>query len=50
MRVEKIDPNSGAILFKKDEESINLEIAMKKIAELEERIKKLEKASKSSSK
>ena len=49
-RVERIDSGSGAILFKKDKESRDLEAAIKKIAELEERIIKLEKANKSSKK
>lgn len=42
MIVEKIDPNSGAILFKKDKESINLEKALKRIDELEARVGVLE--------
>lgn len=52
---EVVDKRSGAILFKKDKESITLEQAVKTIAEmqktittLEKRIKKLEKASKTS--
>lgn len=52
---EVVDKKSGAILFKKDQESKNLDQALKTIAEmqktitsLEKRIKKLEKASKTS--
>lgn len=48
--VEKIDKHSGAILFKKDKESLSLEKAIKQIDELqktitslEKRVKKLEK-------
>lgn len=50
---EVVDKRSGAILFKKDKESLTLEQAVKQIAEmqktinsLEKRVKKLEKASK----
>lgn len=49
MIVEKVDPVSGAVLFKKDKESKDLEYAMQKIEELtkvtesqDKRIKKLE--------
>ena len=42
MIVEKIDPNSGAILFKKDRESQNLETALKDIEELKDRVSRLE--------
>ena len=40
---EVIDPNSGAILFKKDEESLTLEYAVKRIESLETKCKNLEK-------
>lgn len=40
---EVIDPNSGAILFKKDEESLTLEDAVKRIESLENKCKSLEK-------
>lgn len=39
---EVVDPKSGAILFKKDQESKDLEYCLKKIEELEIRIKELE--------
>lgn len=42
---EVIDKNSGAILFKKDQESLDLEKLMKKVEDLESRLKKLEKKS-----
>ena len=42
MRVEVKDPHSGAILFKKDRESKDLEQALKKIEYLEDKVKKLE--------
>lgn len=52
---EKVDPVSGAILFKKDKESITLKQAVvqieklqKTIISLEKRLKKLEKANKTS--
>lgn len=42
-RVEVYDPESGAILFKKDKDSRDLEKALKKIEELEKRVEELEK-------
>ena len=53
---EVVDPVSGAILFKKDQESLDLEYLMKKVKELEssnrrleKRIKKLEESMKEDS-
>lgn len=42
MIIEKVDPNSGAILFKKDKESTDLERALKEIEELKKRVTILE--------
>lgn len=46
---EVIDPHSGAILFKEDEDTLNLKYLLKKVEELEKenkelnaRVKKLE--------
>lgn len=41
-RVEKYDPSSGAILFKKDKDGRDLESALKRIADLEKKVSKLE--------
>lgn len=46
---EVIDKNSGAILFKRDEESLSLEYLQKKVEELESRIKILEEKQKEDS-
>lgn len=40
--VEKIDPHSGAILFKKDKESKDIENALKEIEDLKRRVRILE--------
>ena len=42
MIVEKLDPSSGAILFKEDEESLLIKRLEKKIEELEKRVDYLE--------
>ena len=42
MREEVLDKNSGAIIFKKSQDAINLETAMKKIKLLEDRCERLE--------
>lgn len=47
---EKLDRNSGAILFKKDPDTLKYEDIVKKLAELEERLDKLEKPAKSKNK
>lgn len=46
---EVVDKNSGAILFKKDEESLSLEYLLKKVNELENRIKVIEEKQKEDS-
>lgn len=47
MRKEVIDPNSGAILFKKDEDTLDLEGRLERlearVKELTKKINKLEK-------
>jgi len=43
VRKEIVDPKNGAILFKKTEETITLEILVGKVKDLESRNKKLEK-------
>ena len=40
---EVLDKDSGAILFKKDQESIDLEFLKNKVSELEKQNKSLEK-------
>lgn len=47
MIVEVQDPESGAILFKKDKESLTLEDLMKRVVDLEKKNKQLEKRIKS---
>lgn len=42
MREEILDKNSGAIIFKKSKDAINLETALKRIKLLEDRCEKLE--------
>lgn len=46
---EVVDKKSGAILFKETQETKDLRYALKKIEELEERIKKLENNNKEDS-
>lgn len=43
MIVEKVDKSTGAILFKKDKESKDLEYALAQIDSLTKTVKKLEK-------
>lgn len=43
MIVEVVDKNSGAILFKKDKESLTLEAVVKELEELKKKNSKLEK-------
>lgn len=43
MIIEEIDPNSGAILFKKDKESQTLEDAVKSIESLKKEITALKR-------
>lgn len=43
MITEVVDSNSGAILFKKDQESKNLEYLMKEMTSMKKTISKLEK-------
>lgn len=43
MITEVYDPSSGAILFKKDEESIDIETLKIKVQDLEDRIQYLER-------
>lgn len=42
MIVETVDQKTGTILFTEDQESLNIKYLMKKVAELEDRIKYLE--------
>lgn len=46
---EVVDKHSGAILFKKDQESLDIEYLLKEVADLKKRIQKLEKAQKENS-
>ena len=43
MIIEKVDKHSGAILFKRDKESITLESLVKEVDSLRKKVNKLER-------
>jgi len=42
MIVEKVDKKTGTLLFEEDEDTKNIKYLLRKVAELEKRIKELE--------